>query len=72
MGADNQAERVIARIEFHEHLARLFHAELCKNVKLLKIDWDDLSEEHRSAILQGMAVVLDEITRRETEQLLKE
>jgi hypothetical protein len=62
MGADNQAERVLSRIEFRKELAEVFYREWRKHVTLAP-PWNSVSETHRSGTIAGIRVVLDEIKR---------
>ena len=62
MGADNQAERVIARIEFREHLAEVFHRAWRRHVELAP-PWNGLRPEHRAGTLAGIKAVIEEINQ---------
>ncbi len=66
MGADNQAERVIARVEYRQHLAKVFHTAFRK-VQDLAPPWDYASEKHKHAVMAGIAAVLEEIPNLEKE-----
>lgn len=63
MGADNQAERVLSRIEFRTELAEVFHRVWRQHVTLAP-PWNSLSETHRSGTIAGVRAVIDEIDRR--------
>jgi hypothetical protein len=63
MGADNQAERVLNRIEFREELAELFHAVWRHHVTIAP-SWDKTTEAHRSGVIAGVKAILDDIDRR--------
>lgn len=63
VGADNQAERVIAKMEFREHLAQVFHTAWREHVKVAPF-WDGLRDEYRAGTIAGITAVLDAIDMR--------
>src|SRR5215472_2904662 len=66
MGADNQAERVIARIEFREELAEIFNRALRKEIGLPPRAWRDLDHNVRRATLAGVTAMLERIEEKRT------
>jgi hypothetical protein len=56
MGADNQAERVIARIEYREKLAEVFWRAALPQ-------WPELTNEIKHAIMHGIAAVIEQMDR---------
>jgi len=66
MGADNQAERVIARIEFREELAEIFNRALRKEIGLPPRAWCDLDHNVRRATLAGVTAMLERIEEKRT------
>jgi hypothetical protein len=63
MGADNQAERVTARIEFREGLAKIFH-DAFRATFGWDSNWDTLAPDHTRPMIAGVTAVVDEINRR--------
>lgn len=63
VGADNQAERVIARMEFREELAIIFHKAFRKECDLAP-PWSGLSPAAKAGTIVGIRAVIDEIDHR--------
>ena len=63
MGADNQAERVIARIEYREQLAEVFHRAFRKEQDLAP-PWGSVSDAHRRGVIAGVTAIINAINER--------
>lgn len=63
MGADNQADRVIARMEWREELAEIFHRAF-RGHQDLAPPWANVSDKHHEGTIAGIAAVLAEINKR--------
>ena len=63
MGADNQAERVIARMAYRRGLAKLFHEAFAKRagdtLPPMWRKWEDTSEVYKSAMIAGVVALLN-------------
>jgi hypothetical protein len=63
MGADNQAERVIARIEYREALAKIFHEAYWARASNISYVWEELPAIDRAAIIAGVTAVIERINQ---------
>jgi len=63
MGADNRAKRAIAKIEFREDFAKLYH-EAFRRQQPIAAPWTMLGLVNKAATIAGIVALIDEINRR--------
>jgi hypothetical protein len=63
MGADNQAEKVISRIEYRTKLAETFYRAWNKSQDMAYVAWPNTGQSVKSAFIAGITAVLQELEK---------